>query len=150
MDVTTQLAKYEKFVEERLQPDLAGLLSERDVLYEKLSEYSKLRLNIEQLDKHGLQSLKTQVDLGANFYIQAKVPNVEYIYVNVGYGFHLQLSHSEALAYIDKKELQLQKRTTQLTDEANRIKAQIKTVYMAVAELLQMSGGTAVTAKSSR
>lgn len=36
-------------------------------------------------------------------------PDTQYIYVNVGFGFHAQLTLDEALTFISKKEVQLSK-----------------------------------------
>jgi prefoldin subunit 5 len=36
-------------------------------------------------------------------------PDTQYIYVNVGFGFHVQFTLEEALGFIEKKEKHLQK-----------------------------------------
>ena len=36
-------------------------------------------------------------------------PDTKYIYVNVGFGFHVQFTLDEAKNFIDKKEQQLQR-----------------------------------------
>ncbi|KAJ1911373.1 hypothetical protein IWQ60_004576 [Tieghemiomyces parasiticus] len=140
-DISAQIAKYEAFVTDQLQPDLATVLADRDAVYERIAEYLKLRNNIEILDRQQLTSLKTQVDLGSNFYVQAHVPDTTYVYVNVGQGFHLQMTHAEALEYIARKDTQLQGQADKLSQKANHIKAQIRTVYLALAEIMQLGAG---------
>jgi len=49
------------------------------------------------------------VNLGSEFYVQAKVPDTSRIYVNVGLGFHVEFSLPEAIAFIDKREEYLNK-----------------------------------------
>ncbi|KAJ1987227.1 hypothetical protein H4R33_002951 [Dimargaris cristalligena] len=137
-ELNAQIHKYEEFVSHKLQPDLATALTERDAVYNQISEYLKLRNTIEVFDQKKLTSLKTQIDLGCNFYVQARVPDTTYIFVSVGHGFHLQMTHPEALGYITRREAQLQRKADQLTETANRIKAQIKTVYLAIAEIMQL------------
>ncbi|ORX91811.1 Prefoldin alpha-like protein [Basidiobolus meristosporus CBS 931.73] len=132
------LERYEKFVNERLKVDLKDTLDLRDQVYDKMSDYLKLRSQVETLKDNNVKEMKTMVDLGSNFYAQAKIPDTTYIYVNVGYGFHVQLTLSEALDFIEKKERNLQKVADQYTTEASKIKAHIKMVLEAIAEVLQI------------
>ncbi|KAF9312580.1 hypothetical protein BG003_006139 [Podila horticola] len=107
--VQQKLARYETFVNESLKKDLQDALDARNVIYDQISEYLKLAKDIEIIKSNGLKEMKTQVDLGSNFYVQAKIPDTQYIYVNVGFGFHAQLTLDEALTFISKKEGQLSK-----------------------------------------
>ena len=43
------------------------------------------------------EPLKTKVDLGCNFYCQARVPDPSMVMVAVGLGFFLELTLEEAL-----------------------------------------------------
>lgn len=88
-----------------------------------------------------LTEMKTQVDLGSNFYVQAKIPDTKYIYVNVGFGFHSQLTLDEALAFITRKEAFLQKKAGRYTEKAAQIRAHIKIVLEAMAEIMNLSKG---------
>ncbi|KAI9365902.1 hypothetical protein BD770DRAFT_312557, partial [Pilaira anomala] len=69
----------------------------------------KLKAQIDTIKDNDLKELKTMVDLGSQFYVQGHIPDTKYIYVNVGFGFHVQFTLKEALAFIKKKEAQLQK-----------------------------------------
>ncbi|XP_072060437.1 uncharacterized protein [Arachis hypogaea] len=60
--------------------------------------------NIENLEKNGVTSLRTLVNLGSEVYLQAEVPNTQHIFVDVGLGFHVEFTWSEALNYIQKRE----------------------------------------------
>lgn len=55
-------------------------------------------------------------------------PDTKYIYINVGFGFHVQMTLKEALTFIDKKNTQLQTRAEKHTEEAAKIRANIKLV----------------------
>ncbi|MED6227328.1 hypothetical protein PIB30_112462, partial [Stylosanthes scabra] len=59
-----------------------------------------LRRNIENLEKNSVTSLRTLVNLGSEVYLQAEVPNTQRIFVDVGLGFHVEFTWSEALNYI--------------------------------------------------
>ena len=52
-------------------------------------------------------TLKTQVDLGNNFFCQAKVPDTSLVCVAIGFGFFVEMTLDEAAAFIKKKTQQL-------------------------------------------
>ncbi|KAF9301700.1 hypothetical protein BGZ74_006374 [Mortierella antarctica] len=136
--VQQKLARYETFVNESLKKDLQDALDARNVIYDQISEYLKLAKDIEIIKSNGLKEMKTQVDIGSNFYVQAKIPDTQYIYVNVGFGFHAQLTLDEALTFISKKEVQLSKKADAYTQKASQIRAHIKLVLEAMAEIMKL------------
>ncbi|CAH1767985.1 8804_t:CDS:2, partial [Entrophospora sp. SA101] len=85
--------------------------------------------------------LKKTWELRSNFYVQAKVPDTTYIYVNVGFGFHPQLTLDEAIEFIDKKEKTLQRKSEKYTDDIAKISAHIAMVHEAIAEILYLQKG---------
>ncbi|KAG0364194.1 hypothetical protein BGZ54_007757 [Gamsiella multidivaricata] len=137
-DIKQKIARYEKFVNEGLRKDLKDALDARDTIYDQISEHLKLAKDIEVIKDNGLKEMKTQVDLGSNFYVQAKIPDTEYIYVNIGFGFHAQLTLDEALVFISKKEAHLQKKAEKYTEKAAQIRAHIKLVLEAIAEIMKL------------
>nr|KAG5708449.1 hypothetical protein BaRGS_026176 [Batillaria attramentaria] len=66
---------YETFLNERLREDLRKILESRDKIYGQIAEYLQLKTVIEKLKEDGAdkKQLKTKVDLGCNFYVQANV-----------------------------------------------------------------------------
>ncbi|ORY09554.1 hypothetical protein LY90DRAFT_708987 [Neocallimastix californiae] len=72
-DIETQILKYEKFVNDTLKPKLKNELDLRDKIYDEISEYSKLNTKIEFIMENNLKKLRTKVDLGSNFYVNAEV-----------------------------------------------------------------------------
>ncbi|KAF9199039.1 hypothetical protein BGZ49_010881 [Haplosporangium sp. Z 27] len=137
--IQEKIARYESFVNEGLRKDLKDALDARDAIYDQISEYLKLAKDIEIIKDNGLTEMKTQVDLGSNFYVQAKIPDTKYIYVNVGFGFHAQLTLDEALVFITKKEAHLQKKAESYTKKAAQIRAHIKIVLEAMAEVMKLN-----------
>ncbi|KAK8396008.1 hypothetical protein O3P69_005234 [Scylla paramamosain] len=99
-----KIEKYEHLLNNVLRENLRIVLEERDKVYEDIAAHSQLKQMItciiESPDQEGL---RTKVDLGSNFYVQAHVPDTSRIYVNVGLGFFLELTLQEALGFIDKK-----------------------------------------------
>ncbi|KAI8087220.1 hypothetical protein BDF21DRAFT_379071 [Thamnidium elegans] len=108
-DLNALIKKYDAFIANTLKPSLKKELDERDLIFNHISEYQKLKVQIDTIKDNDLQELKTMVDLGSQFFVQAHIPDTKYIYVNVGFGFHVQFTLKEALAFIQKKEAQLQK-----------------------------------------
>ncbi|KAI9143456.1 Prefoldin subunit-domain-containing protein [Paraphysoderma sedebokerense] len=138
ISIQSELVKYDKFVNEKLRVDLKATLDLRDKIYDQISEYVKLRKQIQLIQSQDLKELKTRVDVGSNFYVQAKIPDTKYIYVNIGYGFHAEFTLNEALMFIQRKESHLEKLAERHTQEASSIKAHIKMLLEAISELMQL------------
>ncbi|KAI3429181.1 uncharacterized protein J3R85_008607 [Psidium guajava] len=133
-----KLHKFEEFVDRRLKPDLVHAISERDKVFEQQKTFSDLRKQIENLQKNSVTSLKTLVNLGSEVFMQAEVPNTERIFVDVGLGFHVEFTWSEALNYILLREEKLARQIEEYTHQIASIKAQIKMVCEGIRELLQL------------
>ncbi|SAM04581.1 hypothetical protein [Absidia glauca] len=138
-DLNDLLQKYDSFINLKLKPNLKTVLDSRDELYNTMSDYQKLKSQIEMIQQGEHKELKTMVDLGSQFYAQAHIPDTTYIYVNVGFGFHVQFTLDEAKAFIDKKERRLQSSVDKYSEEADKIRAHIKMVLEAMAEALDPS-----------
>lgn len=134
-NVDQKVLHYETFINEVLRRDLQRVLEQRDTVYEKISQYLQLKNTIQSLQESGSQQLKTDVDLGCNFFVQAEVEDSSRIYVAVGYGFFVEMTHDEALRFIDKKTSQLTAFTEQLTKDSAKIKANIRMVLEGLREL---------------
>ena len=132
-----KVLEYERFLNERLKTDLQAVLDNRDTVYADMAEYMQLRTVIERLQGDGVPTthLKTMVDLGCNFYSKAVVPDPSRVCVAVGFGFFVEFSHEEALRFIDKKVVHLNKKTEDLTKRACQIKARIRMVVEALREV---------------
>ncbi|EXB83839.1 Protein UXT-like protein [Morus notabilis] len=87
---------------------------------------SDLRRNIENLEKNSVTSLRTLVNLGSEVYMQADVPDTKRIFVDIGLGFHVEFTWSEAINYISQREEKLSRQIEEYTRLIASIKAQIK------------------------
>ncbi|KAI9350810.1 hypothetical protein BDR26DRAFT_851548 [Obelidium mucronatum] len=134
-----QIDKYERFLTTTLQPDLRKVLEERDAVYEETAEYLKLKNQIALIKSHSREdgSFKTMVDVGCDFYMQAKVPNANLINVLVGLDCHVEFTLDEAAIFIAKKEKHLEKKAEMMTERALKIKGHIKLVLAAIQEVLE-------------
>lgn len=135
-DLNALMKKYDEFIALKLKPSLKRELDERDMIFNSISEYQKLKAQIETIEENKLTELKTMVDLGSQFYAQAHIPDTRYIYINVGFGFHVQFTLDEAKEFIRKKELHLQGLADKHTVEADKIRAHIKMALEAMSEIV--------------
>ncbi|KAL8532459.1 hypothetical protein ACS0TY_008887 [Phlomoides rotata] len=133
-----KVRKYEEFVDRRLKPDLVHAIAERDKVFEQQKIFSDLKRNIENLEKNSVTSLRTLVNLGSEVYMQADVPDTQHIFVDVGLGFHVEFTWSEALNFIAAREENLSRKIEEYTRLIASIKAQIKMVCEGIRELLEL------------
>ncbi|GLT27611.1 hypothetical protein SLA2020_025960 [Shorea laevis] len=131
-----KVQKFEEFVDCRLKPDLLRAIAERDKVFEQQKIFSDLRRNIENLEKNSVTSLRTLVNLGSEVYMQAEVPDTQCIFVDIGLGFHVEFTWSEALNFISLREEKLARQVEECTQLIASIKAQIKMVCEGIRELL--------------
>ncbi|XP_069033873.1 protein UXT [Embiotoca jacksoni] len=134
-NVQQKVFQYENFISEVLQKDLQKVIEQRDLVYEKISQYLQLKNTIQSLKEAESPRLKTDVDLGCNFYVQAEVEDASRIFVAIGFGFFVEMTYDEALRFIEKKTSQLTAFTEQLTKDSAKIKANIRMVLEGLREL---------------
>nr|SVE75555.1 EOG090X0MWD [Daphnia dolichocephala] len=130
-----KIQQYEKFVNEVLRSKLKSCFVARENYLSEIQEYLQLKKTIDNLNELDVNPLKTKVDLGCGFFVQAEVPDVSMIFVSVGFGFFLELTHPEACSFIIKKVEQLGERVKVLEDEASHINADIKMMLNTLGQL---------------
>lgn len=134
-NIDQKVLQYENFINSVLRRDLRKVLEQRDQVYEKISQYLQLKNTLQSLQEAGSEHLKTEVDLGCNFYVQAEVEDASRVFVAVGFGFFVEMTRDEALRFIEKKTAQLTQFTEQLTKDSAKIKAHIRLVLEGLREL---------------
>ncbi|KAF6036407.1 UXT [Bugula neritina] len=102
-----KIRKFEEFVNERLRKDLEKVMISRDRVAQQIAQYLQLKTVIEMIQSKGVdrEPLRTQYTL------------------------------PEAILHIDKRMDSLNAAADQLTVEAARIKAHIKTVLEGLREM---------------
>ena len=138
VDISAKIARYENFLNETLRTDLKKTLERRDEIYTEQAEYLALRNSINAIKLADLvpgEPLKTKVDLGCNFYCQAKVGDPSKIFVSVGLGFYVELTLAEAEKFLDRKDSDLSKQAARLTEDCAKLKANMKLVLGGLREL---------------
>eukprot|EP01134_Creolimax_fragrantissima_P003045 CFRG3045T1 len=127
--------RYEEFIDKQLKADLIKLLEERDAVYEQMSDHYKLRNSIETVRESRQVELKSLVDVGCNVYCQARVDDCRKVFVNIGFGFHAEMTYEEIMSYVGLKLELLQKKADAYTNKANLVRTNIKTVLRVLQEL---------------
>ena len=133
--VTEKIQKYEEFVNEVLKNDLKYVLQQRDSVYEEISEYTKLQTYIDRVHPITKRPIKSKVNIGCEYFMQAEVKNTDYIFVDVGLGLHVQCTFEEATRVVKKRIDQLTLKAEKMTDKSCDIKSRIKLIVQALAEL---------------
>ncbi|CAL9072761.1 unnamed protein product, partial [Musa textilis] len=127
-----KVKKFEDFVDRRLKPDLVKAIAQRDKVFQQQKVFSDLKMNIENLEKNGVTRLRSMVNLGSEVYVQADVPDTRRIFVDIGLGFHVEFTWSEALEFISVREARLARQIDEYTHLIANIKAQIKMVSVLI------------------
>ncbi|KAI8870101.1 hypothetical protein GQ42DRAFT_115582, partial [Ramicandelaber brevisporus] len=94
------------FITDRLIPDLEAVVSRQEELHSQLAELIKLQAQLRLFKKQKLQTLRTKVDIGENFYANAVVDDFQNagIFLDIGAGIFLEhLTIDEALEYVDRR-----------------------------------------------
>jgi prefoldin alpha subunit len=130
LGLSEKVLRYEGFVNDVLKEDLKKVHMRHEELHSEISEYIQLKNFIQSISDVGLSSdgLKTKMNLGCNFYIQANVSNISTILVAVGLGHYLEFTMEEALRFIEKRINLLTLQTEKLKKDSAKTKAMIKLV----------------------
>ncbi|XP_075560558.1 uxt prefoldin-like subunit [Dermacentor variabilis] len=136
-DIRSKVLQYETFLNDVLKEDLRRCLEERDRICAKLAELLQLRTVVERIQEVAAnkETFRTQVDLGCNFYVQAVVPDVSKIFVQVGMGFFVELTHDETLWFVSRREAVLEAELQRVSKESANIKAHIQMVLQGLREI---------------
>nr|CAG4650683.1 EOG090X0MWD [Sida crystallina] len=138
-DTRSAIELSETVVNEVLRTELRRCLGERDACCTEINEYLQLQTKLDNLKEVDTHPLKTKVDLGCSFFVQAEIPDVSKILVSVGYGFFLELTHDEAVKFIAKRVALLNGKLKKLDQQSATINADIKIVLDILAQLQNLN-----------
>lgn len=144
-----KMEKFERFVNEKLRSDLAKVLEHQARINTEIVEYLTLKETVEKLVTLKLDTFRTRVDLGCNFYAHALVENeARTVLVAVGLGFFVEMSYEQALEFCEKKVKMLRDECEELNGQAAHIKANIKFVLEGLKEMQGLKFESAENKKS--
>ncbi|XP_023305906.2 protein UXT [Lucilia cuprina] len=132
----------EVFINDFLKEDLKHLEQYINVYNEEIMEYIQLKNTIETMRDNLDEGYKTQMNIGGNIFMEAKVNDLNTILVDVGKGVFIQFTLEEALKFADFKIKILNKECDVLRQESIKKKSEIKLALMYIAEKEQLAEKT--------
>jgi prefoldin alpha subunit len=145
---SAKIAEYERFIGERLRPDLLAAEQARDKTQREVLQWEALVVNARSLREEGREEMRTLVDLGAQVYCQADVPDTSRVFVSVGLGFHAEMTLEEAEAFAERKMEKLRQDVAKKIEEVADVQSHVKLVAEGIRELAQLTDdGSGVRSK---
>lgn len=138
-ELQTQLARYRAFLDDKLRADMRVALQRREEVLLSITQYKELLQTIDMMEEHGTSNMETKLDLGSQFYAQAVIPDPSRLFVDIGLGFHAELTLAEARSTIGEKLKLEADKVEVFTEKAALLQARIRVVEESIAELVQVS-----------
>lgn len=135
--IPKKVLRYETFINDVLKEQLKQILINLDRINTEIAEYVQLKNVIQTIQDVGVTEdiLKTQVDIGCNFYMQAKITDPTKIYMNVGLGHFVEFTLDEVVKVIELRTNLLNRQICILREQSANTKAHIKLVLHGLQEL---------------
>ncbi|XP_014258628.1 protein UXT homolog [Cimex lectularius] len=137
VNIPEKVLKYETFLNDVLKEELKKIHTRLDVLQTEAADLVQLKCYIETLKDAELteEPLKSQVDIGCGFFLQANIDDPKKILVELGCGYYVEFSLDEALVNIRSRLDLLDKQTQVYRGQSANTKAHIKMVLLGLMEL---------------
>lgn len=138
--IPEKVLKYESYINDVLKEQLKKTTQDLDQTYAEIAEYVQLENIIQTVQDNNVveEGLKTKIDIGCNFYMQAFVPDPSKILLDVGLGYFVEFTLNEALIVIKRRVNLLNKKVDILREQSATTKATIKLVLHGIQELQQL------------
>lgn len=139
--IPEKVLKYEAFINDVLKEELRKTSINLDETYSEIAEFVQLENMIQTIQENNLveEGLKTKVDIGCNFYMQAFVSDPSKILIDVGLGYYVEFTLSEALIVIKRRVDVLNQKVDILRNQSANTKAHIKLVLNGIQELQKLN-----------
>lgn len=131
-DIRTE--RIESFVNDKLRVDLQRYEEFLMRNNGEIMEYMELQKFVENLNTYMKDGFKTQVDIGGNFFMQAKVENTEQILVNIGLNHYIEFSPDEAVKFCKFKISALEKEADVIREKSVETRAHIKLALLSLTD----------------
>lgn len=132
--MSLKTAQLESFVTDVLQRNLATFDTQLQKINAEVEELQQLAKTVKNVQKHLSDGFKTQMNIGANIFMQAKVPDPSKILLHLGKNVYVEFGLEEALKYIDLKNRILIREGDIVREESIRTRAKIKLALICLAE----------------
>lgn len=136
LGISEKVLHYESFVNDVLKEDLKKVHTRYEELNSEIAEYIQLKNFIQSISDVGVSGgVKTKMDLGCSFYVQANISDTSTILVAVGLGHYIEFTMEEALTFVEKRVNLLTLQTEKLKKDSAKTKAMIKLVLGGLQQL---------------
>lgn len=126
--------KLESFINNHLREDLKVYEKHLNHINNEIVEYNQLRHTADTISSHLKDGFNTKVDIGGNFFVQAKVDATDRILVNVGLNHFVEFGLDEAIKFCDFKVRVLNKEADVIREESLKCRANIKLALMCIGD----------------
>lgn len=124
----------ENFIEDVLRKDLKEYEDYINKLNGEIMEFIQLKNLSENISQNLSDGFKTQVNIGGNFFMSAKVPDSSKVMVNVGLNYYVEFTIDEAIKFCDFKVKSLQNESNVIREKSIETRAHIKLALLCIAE----------------
>lgn len=129
-----RITQIEAFINDVLKEDLKQLELHLNQFNEEIMEYVQLKNTVQTFGDHMPDGYKTQLNIGSNIFMQARVKQMDKILVNVGKEVYLEMDMQEAIRYSDMRVKILTKQADVVREESIKKRTQIKMALIAMSE----------------
>lgn len=126
--------RIEDFVNNKLRADLKRYEEFLTRNNAEVMEYMELQKFCENLGQYLSDGFKTQVNVGGNFFMQAKVDQTDSILVNVGLNHYIDFTPAEAIKFCKMKIGVLEKEADVIREKSIDTRAHIKLALLCLSD----------------
>ncbi|XP_055382955.1 protein UXT homolog [Condylostylus longicornis] len=127
-------ARLEEFINNYLKEDLKELEYHLNLRNNEIMEFLQLKNTIETIKEHLRYGFKTQMDIGGNIFMEAKIDDPQRILVNIGKDIFMDFSLDEAIKYVEFRIRILNKEVDVIREESIKKRADIKLAVICLGE----------------
>ncbi|TDG45998.1 hypothetical protein AWZ03_007598 [Drosophila navojoa] len=129
-----RITQLEEFINDVLKEDLNRLEQCLNEFNGEIMEYVQLKNTLQTFGEHMPDGYKTQINIGSNVFMQARVKKMDKILVNVGKELFLEMNMQEAINFSDVRIKILTKQADVVREESVKKRSQIKMALIAISE----------------
>lgn len=126
----------------RMHTDMDKIVKIQLQLRDSIAQYQDLRANIASIKESGQDSLETLVNVGCEYYMEAEIPDVSRVFVDIGLGIFAEFTLDEAVRVCSERETLLTKKVDIQSAVSARIKAQMFELSSGLAQLKRMESAS--------
>lgn len=130
----TSREQLESFINDVLRRDLTEYELYINKMNSEIMEFIQLKNVCDSITQNLTDGFKTQVNIGGNFFMSAKVADTKHIMINVGLNHYVDFTISEAIKFCDFKIKSLENEANVIREKSIETRAKIKLALLCLAE----------------